>query len=53
VRVGGDEGRPVMAWDGEAPIKKAFRDVCEKIAAAVSVKNAKSAQRRVLPITRS
>src|SRR5262249_52921361 len=53
VRLGGDEGRPVTSWEGETPIKKAFRDVCEKIAAAVSVKNAKSAQRRVLPITRS
>jgi ATP-binding protein involved in chromosome partitioning len=53
VRAGGDEGRPVMAFEDESPIKTAFREVVERIAAAVSVKNAKRAARRVLPVTRS
>jgi ATP-binding protein involved in chromosome partitioning len=51
VRVGGDEGRPVMAFEGDPPIKKAFREVVERVAAEVSKKNA--VRKRALPIVRT
>ena len=53
VRVGGDEGRPVMAFPDDVPIKAAFRNVVQRVAAEVSKRNAALASRRVLPITRS
>src|SRR5262249_7193979 len=53
VREGGDEGRPVMAFDGEPPIKKAFREVVERVAAEVSKRNAGRAARKPLPIVRT
>jgi ATP-binding protein involved in chromosome partitioning len=53
VRVGGDEGKPVMAFDGEPPIKKAFRDVVERVAAEISKRNAGKSAKRALPIVRT
>jgi ATP-binding protein involved in chromosome partitioning len=53
VRVGGDEGRPVMAFEGDPPIKKAFREVVERVAAEVSKKNAAKSGRKGLPIVRT
>lgn len=53
VRVGGDEGKPVMAFDGDPPIKKAFRDVVERVAAEVSKRIAGKGARKPLPIVRT
>ncbi len=53
VRVGGDEGTPVMALAGDPPIKKAFREIVEKVAAEVSKRNAGRGARKALPIVRT
>jgi ATP-binding protein involved in chromosome partitioning len=53
VRTGGDEGKPVMTFEGEPSIKGAFRNVVERIAAEVSKRNAATGARKRLPITRS
>lgn len=39
VRVGGDEGRPIVAAEPDSAAAQAMRDVARKIAAAVSVQN--------------
>jgi ATP-binding protein involved in chromosome partitioning len=39
VRVGGDEGRPIVAHDPESAAAQAIRAVAQKVAAAVSVQN--------------
>ncbi len=41
VRAGGDEGRPIVAEAPDAPAAKAFLDLASKVAAQVSIQNAR------------
>jgi ATP-binding protein involved in chromosome partitioning len=44
VRIGGDEGSPIVVSDPETPAAKAIRDIARKVAAAVSINNILSDQ---------
>jgi ATP-binding protein involved in chromosome partitioning len=39
VRVGGDEGRPIVVTEPDSAAAQAIREIARKIAAAVSVQN--------------
>jgi ATP-binding protein involved in chromosome partitioning len=42
IRVGGDEGHPVMIADPQAPPAAAFREIAARVAAQVSMRNVMS-----------
>jgi ATP-binding protein involved in chromosome partitioning len=42
VRAGGDEGRPIVAEAPDAPAAKAFLDLASRVAAQVSIQNARA-----------
>ena len=46
VRVGGDEGKPIVVTDPESAASQAIRSVAQKVAAAVSVQNLAKAPRQ-------
>jgi ATP-binding protein involved in chromosome partitioning len=39
VRIGGDEGTPIVVREPESPAAQSIREVSQKVAAAVSVQN--------------
>ncbi len=44
VRIGGDEGTPIVVSQPDSPAAKAIRDIARKVAAAVSLQNIMSGQ---------
>ncbi len=48
LREGGDSGKPIVAANPDSMVAKAFREIAEKVAAQVSIANAKSQDAMVI-----
>lgn len=53
VRIGGDEGKPLMATEGESPARKAFQGVVDTLASVVAKHNFGTRPRRSLKIIKT
>jgi ATP-binding protein involved in chromosome partitioning len=53
VRVGGDEGRPLMSCEGESASRQAFQEIVDKLADRVSKHNYSTRPRRQLKIIKT